>query len=193
MWRGPTRPPMRKADIVLIVLAALAIWATLAGALGGDRWTDERTVRFATTEVLLGSVGPAPADGAGAHLNWTVPVNSTSATFVVLLTFEGQAVTGGNAIISLRVTTPDGKVQPAITQTWAIPQGATTGSIEVNATATWHDVPATLRDTTSSAHGVMWGRPLELLVVVEAPSDLPLASYSFAAGARASATTYAAI
>lgn len=183
---------MRKADIVLIVLAVLAVWATLAGALGGDRWTDERTVRFTTSEAPLGPVGPASADGGGARLNWTLPANATSAELVVLVTFEGQAVRGGMATVTLRITGPDGKALPAVTQAWAIPQGATTASVELNTTALWREVPETLRDTTSSTHGVTWTRPLELLVLVEPPADVPLASYSFSAGARATATTYAA-
>lgn len=193
MWRRPTRPAMRKADVVLIVLGVLAVWATLAGALAGDRWTDERTVRFATMEVPLGSMGPEPADGAGARLDWTVPPNATAANFVVLLTFQGQAIQGGTAVVSLRVTTPDGHAQPPVVHTWTIPQGATGASLELNATAQWFDVPGTLRDTTSSSHGVAWNRPLEILVVVEAPGDLPVATYSFEAGASAAVTTYAAL
>jgi hypothetical protein len=184
---------MRKADIVLIVLAVLAVWATLAGALGGDRWTDERTVRFATAQSQLAAAGPTEVPGGGVLLNWTMPVNATSASFVVDLAFSGQAIRGGGAIVTLRVTSPDGQGHPPLTQSWTIPQGSTSGSLQLNTTVSWMETPRTLRDTTSSAHGVHWMAPLILQVVVEPPSDLPLASYSFTATATGTVASYAAL
>jgi hypothetical protein len=182
---------MRKADVVLVALGVLALGATLVGALSGDRWTDERTVRFAAQEEPLAAQGPVPAGGAGARLNWSAPANATSATFLVSLTFDGQAVRGGNAIATVRVTGPDGRQLPPVTQAWAIPQGATSGQLEMNATAVWRETPDSLRDTRSGAHGIAWSGPIEVLVTVERPAgDVPLATYSFEATVQGTAATY---
>ena len=183
---------MRKADIAILVLAILAATATLVGALSGDRWTDERVVRFATTSVALEPSDLQPVGGAGTTFNWTMPANATSAAVVVSLYYEGQAIRGGSATVTLRFTGPDGQARPALTTSWAIPQGATTAETQVNATAAWMEVPRTQRDTTSSGAGVWWSEPLEIHVVVQPPSDVPLASYSFTAGVTGHVTTYAA-
>lgn len=183
---------LRQADIVILVLGVLAATATLVGALSGDRWTDERTVRFTTSASALEPGGLAPANGAGTTFNWTVPANATSASVVARLYFQGQAVTGGSATVSLRFTGPDGKAQPPITSSWAIPQGATSAETQVNATATWLEVPAAHRDTTSSAAGRRWAEPLRLQVLVDKPSDVPLSSYAFTAGVTGEVTSYAA-
>ena len=183
---------MRQADIVILVLAVLAATATLVGALSGDRWTDERTVRFATQQQPLQPADLQAAGGAGATFNWTLPANATSADVIVNLYFQGQAVRGGPATVTLRFTGPDGKAQAPITSSWAIPQGATSAETQVNATAVWHDVPSTHRDTTSGAAGVWWSEPLVLQVTIQPPPDLPLATYGFQAGATGQVTTYSA-
>jgi hypothetical protein len=174
------------------VLGVAALAATAAGALGGDRWTDERTVRFATAQQDLAAAGPLPAGGAGATFNWTMPANATAASFNVTLAFSGQALQGGSATVSVRATGPDGRDHPATTRSWTIPQGASSASLELNLTVAWADVPATLRDTDSGSHGLAWSQPLRLHVVVEAPSDLPVASYGFTAAASGRLTTYSA-
>lgn len=183
---------MRQADIGILVLAVLAATATLVGALSGDRWTDERTVRFATAQAQLQPTDLAAAGGGGASFNWTLPANATAASVVVSLYFDGQAIRGGSATVTLRFTAPDGEALPPLTSAWPIPQGSTSAQTQVNATATWHDVPRTRRDTTSSASGVAWDQPLALHVSVQAPPDVPLASYSFTAGVTGQATTYRA-
>lgn len=182
---------MRKADIVILVLAVLAATATLVGALSGDRWTDERVVRFEwRTDTPLAAQGPDAVPASGLRYNWTAPANSTAATFTVDLAFSGQAVRGGTATVSLRVTSPDGTVHPPVTQAWAIGQGSTSAQTQVNATIEWARVPGAQRDTTSNAHGLQWDRPIEIQITVQPPSDVPLASYSFEATAAGVMTTY---
>lgn len=183
---------VRKSDLVVLVLAILALTATLVGALSGDRWTDERTVRFAQGTATLPAQGPEDLVASSAEFNWTLPANATAGTFVVDLEFSGQAIRGGTATVTLRVTGPDGKALTPTTTPWAIPQGATTATLQVNGTFAWAEAPDKLRDTSSSSHGLAWASPVILQVVVQAPGDLPLASYSFSAAAQGSVATYAA-
>lgn len=183
---------MRKADVVLTVLAVVALVATAVAGLSGDRWTGERTYRFESQSVLLPPSELSPAGGAGARFNWTVPDNSTSANLTVSLYYSGQAFRGGNAIVSIRVTTPDGRDQPPVTQSWVIPQGSTSEEMTLNASAMWDQVPETLRDTSDEGHGRMWTKPLQVLVTVEEPSDVPLANYGFTASVTGSLDVYRA-
>ena len=173
-------PRVRKSDAVLAALAVLAVVATAVGGLSGDRWTEERTLRFASHAQSLPTVGAAAGPGGGL-LNWTVPDNATSANLTVTVGFNGQAVRGGMATVSIRVTTPDGTVQPPVTQAWAIPQGSTSSEVVLNVSAIWDSQPNSLRDTQSAGHTREWARPLEALVVVQPPGDVPVALYSFAA------------
>lgn len=186
MWRARTPAAVRKADLVLAILVVAAVAATAVGGLSGDRWTDERTLRFSSHEEALPSQGPTPAGGAGARFNWTVPDNATAANLTIALTFSGQSIRGGTATVSVRVTTPDGKGQPPVTQSWTIAQGSTSGQTVVNVTAMWAPSPTKLRDTTDQGHSLVWDQPLEVLVTVDRPADLPLAQ--FAATATASGT-----
>lgn len=183
---------MRGSAIAIVVLVVLAALATLVGGLSGDRWTDERTVRFATADVALPATELLPAGGAGANFNWTLPVNATSADLVVHLYFSGQALRGGSATVSLRFTAPDGRALAPKTVAWPLAQGATSGELEVEASAVWAEVPDRVRDTSSSAHGLHWAQPLRLQVVVESPADLPIANYDFTASATGSVATFAA-
>lgn len=192
MWRAPTPPAMRKADVVLAVLAVAAVAATAVTGLSGDRWTGERTYRFESQQGLLPPSELLPAGGAGAHFNWTLPDNSTSANLAVTLYFNGQAFRGGNAIVSVRITGPDGRNAPPVTRSWTIPQGSTAEQATVNATVSWDSMPETLRDTSASGHSRTWTTPLQVAVTVEPPSDVPLASYDFTATVSGSITVYRA-
>jgi hypothetical protein len=183
---------MRKADLVLGVLAVVALVATAVAGLSGDRWTQERVVRFSSHDSPLPPQGGA-ANGGGAHLNWTVPVNSTRAAFTVSIDFSGQAQAGRVATVTVRVTTPDGKSQPPITQAWPLSLGATSGHTTVNVTAQWASVPNATRDTSSALYGKVWGKPLQVLVVVEPPADAPTARYNFAATAQGTISSYKAV
>jgi hypothetical protein len=183
---------VRKADAALAVLLLLAAAATAVGGLSGDRWTDERTLHFAARAAPLPPAG-AQAGAGGGLLNWTVPDNATSATLAVTVDFSGQAVRGGMATVSVRVTAPDGSVQPPVTAAFPIPQGATSAQVVLNASAAWDERPATLRDTQSSGHAQHWTAPLQALVVVQAPSDLPMARYSFTATGSGSVSYYVAV
>lgn len=188
---APGSVAVRKSDVVVAVLAVLAVVATAVGGLSGDRWTDERTLRFASHEQPLPPVG-APATSGGGLLNWTVPDNATSANVTVTVAFSGQAVRGGTATVSLRLTAPDGTVQPPVTAAFPIPQGATSAQVVLNASAFWDSQPNALRDTTSGGHARPWDRPLEALVVVQPPSDLPVARYSFTASGTGTVAYYTA-
>ena len=183
---------MRKADVVLAVLVVLAVVATAVGGLSGDRWTDERTLHFASHQETLAAQGPSPAGGAGARFNWTAADNATSANLTVSLAFTGQALRGGTATVSIRVTSPDGHAQPPIVHSWAIEQGATSGTTTLNVSASWANQPDTLRDTTDDGHAFVWSQPLVVAIVVERPADLPLAQFAFTASVSGTLTTFAA-
>ncbi|MHB1260983.1 MAG: hypothetical protein ACYC2H_04625 [Thermoplasmatota archaeon] len=183
---------MRKADLVLAVLAVVAVAATAVAGLSGDRWTGERTYRFESHQESLPPSELSPAGGAGARFNWTVPDNATSANLTITLYYNGQAFRGGNAIVSVRITTPDGENQPPVTQSWVIPQGSTGEEMTLNASAVWDHMPRTLRDTSGHSHARTWTKPLVVLVTVEQPSDVPLANYEFTASVSGSVTVFRA-
>ena len=185
-------PVVRKGDIVLGIVVVLALAATAVAALSGDRWTGERTLTFAEHSGTLPPSDLLPASGSGARFNWTLPDNATSANLTLALYFEGQSFRGGQAIVSIRVTTPDGMSQPPVTRSWTLAQGATSSEMMVDLGVRWDDVPASLRDTTDEGHTHSWARPLEVVVVVERPSDVPLASYDFEASVTGSITVFAA-
>lgn len=173
---------MRKSDLVLAILAVVAVLATAVAGLRGDSWTHERTVHFASHAEELPAKGPTPASGAGAAFNWTLPDNSTAANLTIKVAFSGQAVRGGTATISVRIVTPDGKAVAPITRPMPIAQAATTGELTLNATAMWAETPGDLRDTTATGHSRTWPMPLRVQVTVEAPpGDLPAARYGFTA------------
>jgi hypothetical protein len=182
---------VRKADVILGILVVVALVATAVAGLSGDRWTGERTLSFAESSQPLPPSELVPASGAGASFNWTVPDNATSANLTVMLYYSGQAFRGGTAIVSLRLTTPDGQSVPTVTRSWIIPQGATSGEMTVDVGAVWDEAPETFRDTTDEGHQRAWSRPLELVVVVERPSDVPLATYGFEASVTGTLSVFA--
>lgn len=192
MWRRRTPAPMRKADLVLAILVVAAVAATAVGGLSGDRWTEERTLHFSSHAEALAPQGSIPATGAGARFNWTLPDNATAANLTIALSYSGQAIRGGTATVSVRVTTPDGQGQPPVTQSWTIPQGSTSAEATVNLTAVWAETPMALRDTTDEGHALMWGRPLEVLVTVDRPGDLPLAQFTATASASGTVLVFRA-
>ena len=182
---------VRKSDVVLAILAVLAVAATAVGGLSGDRWTGERTLRFASHSQSLPPSELAPAGGGGASFNWTLPANATSANLTVSLYYNGQAVRGGSATVTVRVTPPTGKGDPPVTTSWTIAQGATSAETTLTVESTWDEMPSKLRDTTDQGHSRAWTEPLEVVVTVEPPSDLPLAQYSFTAQVSGPVTVFA--
>jgi hypothetical protein len=191
MCPGPAPRRVRKADVVLAILAVVALAATAVAGLSGDRWTGERTLRFATHDVAL---APSPLEdvgGAGASFNWTVPDNATAANLTISLYFQGQAFRGGSATVSVRIVAPTGENEPPVTQSWVIPQGATSGEMSLTAFSMWDEAPESFRDTTSEGHGRSWSRPLEVLLTIGAPSDVPLAQYSFTAQVSGTVSVFA--
>jgi hypothetical protein len=182
---------VRKSDVAVAALAVLAAAATAVGGLSGDRWTEERTLRFAEHAQPLPPAG-APAGPGGGLLDWTVPENATSASVDVTVAFSGQAARGGAATVTLRVTAPDGTVRPDVTRAFPIPQGATSAQVALNASVEWAQAPGDLRDTRSGGHALQWTRPLEVLVLVQGPSDLPVARYSYTASGTGTVAYYAA-
>jgi hypothetical protein len=186
---GAGSAAVRKSDAVVAALAVLAVVATAVGGLSGDRWTEERTLRFAGHQQPLPPAGASAGPGGGL-LNWTVPDNATSANVTVTVDFSGQAVRGGTATVSLRLTAPDGTPQPPATKAFPIPQGATSAQVVLNASAVWDSQPNHLRDTRSGGHTRSWDRPLQALVIVQAPSDLPVARYSFTASGTGTVSFY---
>lgn len=184
---------MRKADLVLAILVVLAVVATVVAGLRGDSWTDERTLRFASHSQELAAQGPAPAGGAGASFNWTLPDNATMANLTVKVSFAGQAVRGGMATVSVRLALPDGTSPAPITKSMPIAQGATSGDLTLSAEAMWDETPDHLRDTTNAGHTHSWSTPLQVTITVESPpGDLPVARYGFTAQASGTLDVFAA-
>ncbi|HUR24971.1 MAG TPA: hypothetical protein VM327_03025 [Candidatus Thermoplasmatota archaeon] len=182
---------MRKADLVLASLVVLALAATAVGGLSGDRWTGERTLTFTSHSEDLPASETMAAGPGGARFNWTLPDNATEANLTVSLHFSGQALRGGSATVSVRVTAPTGNGQPPATSSWTIPQGATEADTTLTVEAAWARTPGRLRDTTARGHGLTWTMPLEVVVLVEQPSDLPLAQYAFTAQVSGTVTVFA--
>lgn len=185
---------MRKADVVLAVLVAVALAATAVAAWRGDSWAGERTLQFSSHAEPLATLGPSAATGAGASFNWTVPDNATAANLTIQVTFAGQGVRGGFATVSVRITMPDGRDAAPVTKAMPIAQGGTSGSLALGENVTWSQAPRALRDTTTVGHGLHWQEPLRVTVTVEPPAgDVPLARYGFTATVSGSTTVYALV
>lgn len=182
---------MRKADVVLAALAVAALVATGVGVARSDDWTAERTVHFAEGTAPLQAMGPNATAAAPARYSWAAPANATGARLQVAIDFAGQAVQGGNAIVTVRGIAPTGAALTPATFTLAIPQGATAAHGDFAYNTTWLDVPGPERDTRDP-EARMWTRPLALEVIVERPSDVPVAQYAFTAGVAGVFTVYAA-
>lgn len=181
---------MVKPAVVLLVLAALAVGATVAGAVKSDDWTGERTYRFTAATLPMPDQDGQAAGSAPARFDVPAPRNATGMAATVDVTFVGQALQGGTAVVRIGGTAPDGTPLAAVTGTLAVPQGATTATASFEVNATWLELPGAVRDTRTPA-GVTWERPLSLVVTVERPSDAPVASYSFTADVAGTFTAYA--
>lgn len=181
---------MRKADVVVVVLAVAVVLVTLTGVAASDRWTGERTFGFAAGEEPAPPQGPAPAGPAPARFEWPAPDNATAIALNVTITFTGQALQGGQATIRIGGTAPDGSNLPASIMTLAIPQGATSSSVDLPYAAAWLEMPDDVRDTRTPppAH---WAAPLVITVSVDAPGDAPIATYAFTAQAVGVFVVYA--
>lgn len=183
---------MAKPGVVLVVLALVAVGLTVLGAVRSDAWTGERTHRFATAAVPLAEQEPQAAGASPARFEIAAPDNATAVAATVQVTFTGQAVRGGQAVVRIGGTAPDGTPLAPMTATLQVPQGGTTTSASFAFNATWLDVPDAVRDTRVPAART-WERPLVLTVSVERPTDAPVASYSFTADVAGAFTTYASV
>lgn len=171
---------MHKGDLVLGVLIVAALVVTGVGVAKSDDWTQERTYRFANSEVPLAQQGPTPAASAPARLEWPVPDGATGTRLQLTVEFTGQAVQGGSATIRVSGTAPDGTPLPVQTRPMPIGPGATSAQVDFGYNATWLDAPAKVRDTREP-EARHWERPLAVLVSVERPGDVPGGtSYAFA-------------
>lgn len=179
---------MRKADAVLLVLAAVVTVVTLAGVVASDSWTDERRFRFeASTQPLEPQTMPAAT--APARFEWPAPDNATAAVLNVTITFAGQAVQGGSATVRVSGTAPDGTPLPVKTVALPVAAGATAATIDIPYNATWLALPDDVTDTREPP-ATRWDAPFVLLVSVDSPSDLPVASYAYTASATGAFVVY---
>lgn len=193
MSRTPACASVERFDIGLAILGVVAIIVISVAFASGSSWADEHQVTYGATSAELASQGPFNARGAGANFNWSVPDNSTSATFQVTVTFTGQAIQGGIATVTARLQMPDGHYAHDVTAPLTIGQGATSVTATFNITGTWAKIPESSRDTGKAIGSPMtWSAPLRLLVSASPPSDLPAATYGFAASASGAVLGYAA-
>ena len=181
---------MRTSELWLILLA-LAVLGLTAGTLAYLE-ASEGNDRIAFTESMV-PLGESSSDvgAAAAELNWTLPANATGAQIGVLVTFTGQAFTGGTATVQAQLRGPDGAEGPIERFAFPIGQGATSGQANFTLELRWLGVP---HNTTGDLDGFdrsrEWSEPLTLVILVQEPGDLPTASYSFTARASGTATTY---
>lgn len=177
--------------VAVAVLAVAAVVLTGVGVAQSDAWTGERTYRFTTATVALAPQGPTSVGAAPARFDWPAPVNATALHVNATVTFTGQAVQGGTAIVRLVIVAPDGHALPPVTRSLAVAAGASTATLTFEHAATWAMTPHTVRDARVP-DGLPWTGPVSVLVSVDRPSDLPVANYSFTAAVAAEATTFAA-
>lgn len=171
---------MHKADLVLGVLAVLALVLTGVAVAKSDDWTGERSYTYASAAVPLASQGPTGVGSVPTRFEWPAPINATGMRVNVTIAFSGQAVQGGSAIVRVAGIAPDGTQLPVQTRSLAIGQGATSAELVFDYAASWMDVPGRVRDTQQPpAQG--WDKPLVVTVTVDRPGDLPAASYAFTA------------
>jgi hypothetical protein len=171
---------VHKADIVLVVLAMVALGVTGLGAAKSDDWTGERTYTFSAGTSELAAQGPTPVGSSPTRFEWPAPTNATSLVLNVTVSFTGQAVRGGSAVLRVTGIAPDGTSLPVQTRGLTIGQGATSASVSFDYEARWMEQPTKVRDTQAPMAQV-WSDPIVVLVTVERPGDLPAASYAFTA------------
>ncbi len=184
---------MRTSNRVLLLLGLLVVGLTAAALAYMESQDDRAAYTFVTSEAPLGESSADGVGEGGARLNWTLPANATEAVIGLLVTFTGQAFTGGSATVQVQVVGPDGVGGPVQRIAFPIGQGATSGEVNATLGLRWLEVPQnTTADPDGFDRSVAWTEPLSLLVVVQPPGDLPAASYDFSARASATALVYAA-
>jgi hypothetical protein len=178
---NPVSGGVRKVDVVLVALGVVAAVATTVAIAKSDDWTGERTYTFSSSsDTVLPDQGPIPAGSAPARFEWVVPDNATGILATIAVNYQAQAVQGGQAIVRISGTAPDGSSLPVVT--WTLPVSGTSGTQAQAYNASWQETPRDVRDTRQP-DGMHWEGPLVVLVTVERPADVPLASYSFTAQA----------
>ncbi len=172
------------------MLAVVAVVVSASVALRSDELTGEHTVSFTEGSAPLAGQGPVDAASPGATFSWQAPANATAARFYINVTFDGMAVRGGSATISARIIGPDGTVFPATAYTMAIAQGGSSATASIQLAAQWALMPEPVRDDRAGNATLTWTDPVKIVVSVEAPADLPVARYAFAADVSGIATTF---
>lgn len=193
MSARPAWRVVQRVDVVLVLLAAVAVFATAAGALSSDKLSGEHMVRYDAVTGDLAAQGPANAGGSGARFNWTVPDNATSARLNVTVSFTGQSVQGGSSTVTVRVTMPDGRPSSSTTSL-QIPAGSSSPvSVTLDVPVSWAPFPSDVREGKDGGAATLhWPMPLEIVVVASRPSDVPLANYMFMATAAGTVESYRA-
>ncbi|HLF16653.1 MAG TPA: hypothetical protein VI796_04390 [Candidatus Thermoplasmatota archaeon] len=182
---------MRSTDLAF-VLVGLAVLGLTAAALATLEARDDRVgLRFEESGAPLAEASAEVAGAAGALLNWTLPDNATSVHLELLVEFQGQAAAGGTATVEVQVLAPDGSRGPPMRVPMAVAPGATSASVNLTVEHRWMETPERRHADPDTYDGaVRWEGPLSLRVVVEAPADLPLATYGFSARASGEATAF---
>lgn len=176
--------------VALAVLAALALVATGVAVAKSNDWTGERRYRFTATTIEL-EAQSMPAGSAPARFEWIAPANATGVHVNATISFAGQAVQGGSAVIRIRIVAPDGTNLPSVTRALAIGAGQSSASITIDHAADWAPIPESVRDNRQPM-GYVWTGPLQIFVTVDPPADLPVASYAFTASLNCTVAAFVA-
>lgn len=188
---------MKKVDIVIAVLGAVALLATVAGVLLFDDGTQNYQFNEASMSV---DTDPEAVEGGEARFTWPTPQNATGAAFdVEVLCNGGNPIGPGMVSATVELIGPDNSTS---TESQEFDVSAQTGcdqalgTISVN--LTWAEVPDGFRGTEDDLddRAMAWTQDIELVVTVEGPNEpgavLPTQSLQFGAVASGSITAYEA-
>lgn len=177
-----------RRSAILAVLVALALIATGIAVAKSKDWTGEQRYEFTTNSVAL-EPQVLPAGSSPARFEWPVPANATGVSINATVSFTGQAVQGGSAVIRVRIVAPDGTNLPSVTKALTIGSGQTTASLAIEHVANWAEVPRPLKDNRDPSP-LVWPGPLQVFITVDRPADLPVASYAFTADVMAAVAVF---
>lgn len=185
---------MQKVDIVIGVVGALALVATVVGVLLFD--SGEAEYGYAFSEADAYNEQERPVSQA---FEWPTPQNATGATFTVeVICSGGQALAGGDGSITVEITGPDNTTYTSEPESFTIDPGMTCDSSSVHTFSvnyTWMtDLPDHFHGTAEEkeAQAKVWDADTVVRITVTSPNDpssgLPLPGQALSYSAKVSGT-----
>jgi len=161
---------MGRVDTVIAIIGIVLLVAAGTGLVYSQEWSGLEEYHFAqATDDLPALTFPATPV---AEFEWAVLDNTTGANLTVTVTYDGQAVQGGNAAIGIELVAPSGEVVRTQTEVLAVQPLSNRGFIQFEVNAGWLAVPEDVRSRPDNLPGseVAVG-PLTLRVTVDGPAD----------------------